>query len=359
MAAVVAGEAVHQPVLDHPGGAIGALETVAAVAAQGQRGKAAAVEEQQRLLFALEVGLELGDQARCEPAAPRRRILGQVDRAHVGQARSGEALGQSDLAVAADLDHVPAFDCRGRRGQDHRHVLEPGAHHRGVASMILNSVFLLERGLVRFVDDDQPEVRIGQEQSRAGADRDLRLAARDRAPGAPPLRRAQVRMPRDRGAAEARLEALEEWLGERDLGQQDQRLFVLPQALGDRLEIDLGLARAGDSVEQHRIEALADRGGEAGRGFDLIAVELGRGEIRIGPGERPVGVDPDRFERSGVDQPAHDAVADPGVIGKLANRALPAFERGERLFALRRHALWNGSSRAIFDELARPIQRGR
>ena len=91
-------------------------------------------------------------------------------------------------------------------------------------------------------------------------------------------------MPGDRRAAEARLEALEEWLGERDLGQQDQRLFVLPQALGDRLEIDLGLARAGDSVEQHRIEALADRGGEAGRGFDLVAVELGRGEIGIGPG---------------------------------------------------------------------------
>ena len=47
MAAMVAGEAVHQPVLDHPGGAIGALEAVAAGAAQGQRRVAAAVEEQQ------------------------------------------------------------------------------------------------------------------------------------------------------------------------------------------------------------------------------------------------------------------------------------------------------------------------
>ena len=33
VAAMVAGEAVHQPVLDHPGGAIGALEAMAAVAA--------------------------------------------------------------------------------------------------------------------------------------------------------------------------------------------------------------------------------------------------------------------------------------------------------------------------------------
>ena len=80
-------------------------------------------------------------------------------------------------------------------------------------------------------------------------------------------------MPGDRRAAEARLEALEERLGQRDLGQQDQRLLALPQALGDRLEIDLGLARAGDAVEQDRVEALADRRGEAGRGFALVVVE--------------------------------------------------------------------------------------
>ena len=47
VAAMVAGEAVHQPMLDHPRGAIGALEAMPAGAAQGQRGEAAAVEEQQ------------------------------------------------------------------------------------------------------------------------------------------------------------------------------------------------------------------------------------------------------------------------------------------------------------------------
>ena len=58
MAAMVAGEAADQPVLDHPGGAIGALEAMPAGAAQGQRGETAAVEEQQRL-------------ARRVPAFPR------------------------------------------------------------------------------------------------------------------------------------------------------------------------------------------------------------------------------------------------------------------------------------------------
>ena len=77
-----------------------------------------------------------------------------------------------------------------------------------------------------------------------------RFANMQRPPGAAALGRAQVRMPGDRRAAEARLETLEEWLGERDLREQDERLAVLAQRLGDRLEIDLGLARSGDAVEQ-------------------------------------------------------------------------------------------------------------
>ena len=210
-----------------------------------------------RLLAALEIGFELRDQRRREPAAARRRVLGQVDRADVGQRRAGEARGQADLAVAADLDHVPALDRRRRGREDDRNVLEPGAHHRRVAGVILDAVLLLEARLVRLVDDDQAEVGIGQEQRRARADRDLRLARlampRQRAA---PLGRAQARMPGDRRAAEARLEALEERLGQRDLGQQDERLAALAQAFGDRFEIDFGLARAGDSVEQDRIEAL-------------------------------------------------------------------------------------------------------
>ena len=125
MAAMVAGEPVHQPVLDHPGGAVRALEAVAAVAAQGQRREAAAVEEQQRLLAALEIGLELGDQLRRQPAAARRRVLRQVDRARCRAATApAKRCGSDDLAIAAELDHVAALDRRRRRRQDHRHVLE-------------------------------------------------------------------------------------------------------------------------------------------------------------------------------------------------------------------------------------------
>ncbi len=144
MTAMVAGEPVHQPVLDHPGGAVGALEAMPAGAAQRQRSEAAAIEEQQRLLARGEVGLELRDQAWRQPASARRRVLGQVDRAdrrHFGEAM---ALGQPEFAIAADLDHVACFDGRSGRGEDDRNFLEMAAHHRDVAGVILDAFLLLE-----------------------------------------------------------------------------------------------------------------------------------------------------------------------------------------------------------------------
>ena len=57
--------------------------------------------------------------------------------------------------------------------------------------------------------------------------------------------------------------------------------------------------------------------------------------------------------------PRMHAVADPGMIGKLADRALPAFERGKRLLALRRQRARATARRAIFGELARALERGR
>ena len=70
-------------------------------------------------------------------------------------------------------------------------------------------------------------------------------------------------MPGHRIAAEAGGEALQEGLGERDFGEQDERLPAAADRLGDRLEIDLGLARAGHAVEQPGREgAGVDRGAQ-------------------------------------------------------------------------------------------------
>ena len=233
------------------------------------------------------------------------------------------------------------------------------AHHCRIAGVVLDAFLLLEARLVGLVDHNQAEVWVGQEQGRARAHRDRRFATGDPAPRAAALRGAKIGMPGHRLAAETGLKTLEEGLGERDLGEQDKRLLALPEAFGDRLEINLGLAGTGDAIEQDRVESLADGGSKAGGGLALIVVELRRRVIGIGAGEGPVRIDRNGFERAGVDQPPQDRVADAGMIGKLVDRALTAFERGKRFLALRGEAVGDMAGRPIFDELARALQRGR
>src|SRR3546814_19265466 len=81
------------------------------------------------------------------------------------------------------------------------------AHHRDVAGVIMDAILLLEAGFVRFVDDDDAEVAIGEEQGGTRPDDDLCLAAGDRVPGAAPFGDAQDGMPGDGFADEERRSA--------------------------------------------------------------------------------------------------------------------------------------------------------
>ena len=64
--------------------------------------------------------------------------------------------------------------------------------------------------------------------------------------------------------AEALLAAGDEMAGERDLGHEHERLLALRERRGDRLEINFGLARAGDAVEQRHGEAVVHIGEQLG-----------------------------------------------------------------------------------------------
>ena len=80
--------------------------------------------------------------------------------------------------------------------------------------------------------------------------------------------------------------------------------------------------------------------------------------IRIRASQRAVGVHCYGFKRSGICQPPNDGVADPCVVGELADGALAAFEPGKRLLALRREPVGDEPGQAIFGELARPFEGG-
>ena len=268
-AAVVAVEAAAIAVLDQPGRALRAIDAMAAGAAQRERRVAAAVEVEQRLLLR---GERLGhglDEDGGEPFAALGRMLAQVDGRHVRQLGARIAAGQVHVAVAAGAGVDVAFD-RGRGGgEDDRELGEIAAHDGHVAGLVVDAVLLLEAGVVLLVDDDQAELAVGQEESGAGADDDTRLASGRRAPGACALARRQGRVPFHRRAAEAALEAVHELAGERDLGQHDERLPSLLEGARHGLEVDLGLAGAGDAVEQRDGEGVGAAGGAHGvRGGD-------------------------------------------------------------------------------------------
>ena len=84
-----------------------------------------------------------------------------------------------------------------------------------------------------FVDDDQAQPRIGQEQRRAGADDHRHLPFRHRPPGPPPFGTAQIGMPLRRRRAEASGKAAAPLRTERDFRQQHQHLPAVRQRFVD------------------------------------------------------------------------------------------------------------------------------
>ncbi len=318
-AAVMAHQLALETVIDQPCIAIGAGEAKSAGAAQGERRIAAAVEEQQRLLPAFQRDLDRPGQSRRDEAAARRALAGEIDRLDAGHVLAAEPLRQLQAAIApAPRIHL-GLDRRRRRRQHHRKPGDVAAHHRHVAGVIVHAVFLLVDRVMFFIDDDQAEIGVGQEQRRAGADDDADLAGGHRMPGAGADARAQLGMPLRRAHPESRRETIQRLRGERDFRHQDQALAAARYRFGHRLEIDLGLARAGDAVEQgdgvaagaHAVAQRRARRGLGGR-------EIGNGVTRVG---RPCGRlrrQRDGLQRAFVDQPVEHAGRDARFARRIA-----------------------------------------
>ncbi len=358
MAAMVALQASAETVLDQPGIAIRAFQTVAAGPAQGQRGIAAAVQEQQHLFAGLERLLHRPDQARRQPALALGRVAAQVDGADLGQHGLAEPVVQGHPAVAPRLDIGERFQRRRGRGEDDRNPAQRGAGDGHVAGLVEHAVLLLEGGLVLLVDDDQPEPRKGQEQRRAGADHDGRPALGDRPPGLAPLAGGDFGMPDHGRRPEALREAVQPLSGQGDLGQQHQHLAAGRQPVGDRLEIDFRLARTGYPVEQAGGEAGFKAVAQGSRGLGLAGAQGRSRPGRIGHRDRGFRRQGDGLQRACRDQAADHAAAD--------SRKLRQFRRGSRRrvdqrvdypAARRRHAFGRRTAEAVAGPRQRRFQR--
>ena len=119
-------------------------------------------------------------------------------------------------------------------------------------------------------------------------------------------------MPLRRPRAEAGGEAVEEGAGERDFRQQDQRLLAPAQRLGDRLEIDLRLARAGDAVQQRDGKALADGLDQRGGGLGLLCRQDRARMVRVRLGGDRARGELDDLERALGEEAVDHAGGDAG-----------------------------------------------
>lgn len=215
---------------------------------------------------------------------------------------------------------------RRRRGSQHGHRAFQLRPHQGEVTRLVGQTLVLLVGRIMFlVDDDQAQAAKRQKQRRPGPDDDARPAFRDLAPGPSPVLRPGAGMPQGRLDAEPFLEPSEHRLGEGDLGEHDQDLGlpVLPQRLGDSLEIDLGLARSRDPVQQGRLEAPgADQTAQHPGGLGLHGGQFQPAMIGIG---FVIGrIDQPRLpdQRPGPGQPLDHRSRDARLAGELRGRGL-------------------------------------
>ena len=354
-AAVMADEPPLEAVIDQPGVAVRTGEAVAALPAERERRIAAAVEKQQRLFAALDRGLHGLGEPRRDEASARRTFGAQVDRLDARQMLAAEPLRQMNARVAAAPRIHLGFDRRRRRHQHDRDLGGPRPHHRHVARVVAHAVLLLVGGVVLLIDDDQTEVCVRQKQRRARADHDADFVRRHRQPGARAQPRRELRMPLRRPGAEAGGEAIEELRRQRDLGHQHERLLAPADALGHRLEIHLGLARAGDAIEQGDAEAAAEHlAAQFIRGGALRRNEVGRRKVRVGRPRDGLGRQHQGFKRPLVDEAVDHAGRHAGLLRHVAFPPRQAVGQDrEHPLTGRGHARRRRSGKAHADPLAR------
>ena len=123
---------------------------------------------------------------------------------------------------------------------------------RHVAGVISRGTILLERCLVFFVHDDQPQTRHRGKYRRLPAPTTTGTSSRNPLPMPTPLGIGHMAV-QDGHLAEASPKALLGLRREADLGHQHDRLPTVRDDFLNRADIDFGLAAARDAVQHDRL----------------------------------------------------------------------------------------------------------
>ena len=147
---------------------------------------------------------------------------------------------------------VDALRPRRRAARDEQRAGLLRAADGDVAGVVARVALVLVGAVVLLVDDDQPEPLDRREDGRARADADARAAVAQAAPLVVALAGGELGVQHRDGVAEAVDEAADDLRRQRDLGDEHDHAAVLLERGRGGAQVDLGLARAGDAVQQQR-----------------------------------------------------------------------------------------------------------
>ena len=170
--------------------------------------------------------------------------------AHVEHAHGRQRAPVGALAQLEPRQRVPGLRPR-RGGADQQRGARPPRALGGHAARVVARVALvLVGGVVLLVDHHEPEPLDGREHRRARPDRDPRLAGAQPPPLVVALALAERGVQQRDGVAEARLEAPDRLRGQRDLRHEHDHALPALERPRRGAQVDLGLARAGDAVQE-------------------------------------------------------------------------------------------------------------
>ena len=315
--AAVAAQHLAVAVVGERGVAARAAHDEAAVPAEHVGGLAAPVEEEDGLFLAGERIAQRAPQRPAEHArVARLKLLAHVDhvdrrqadhqrivvrrliaRRHVRILRliadalavAHDAVGQRQPRDLAQVRAVHRLDIGRGAAEDHHRTVVLRAGLGQMARVVIGRQHrrrVLVTAVVLLVEDDHADILQRGEQRRTRPDDDPHQPVTRAAPRVVALALAQPAVHERHLSGEAPGHAPHRLRGERDLRHEEDRAAPLIERMGDRAQIDLGLAAAGDAVQQKALRLACVEGAlHRSEGRPLGAGERGRGggqEVLIG-----------------------------------------------------------------------------
>ena len=227
---------------------------LATLAAYHHTAVAPAVEKENALFPPPEVFLQFfPQQAGQARGVSLPEFLLHIHQAHFRHLVGIVSLPEGKQVILSHLRGIPALHRRGRRPQQKQSLMVGAAELGHLPGVVTDHALRLIAALLLLVQDDQAHVFQRGEDGGPGAQHHLDLAPADTLPLVVALRHPQGAVEHGHLVPKTGGEPPHHLGRQHDLRHQDHGPPPPAQYFLNQTEIDLGLAAAGDALEQHRL----------------------------------------------------------------------------------------------------------